>query len=96
MPGQGRSGPYSSTFGSRAIGRKGAAEVYAALVASVIAGVLPYMAPFVLLTLPLGFEVIADARKYYDQTENLIPVTAKNAQLTHLLPLLRVIGGFAS
>ncbi len=54
------------------------------------------MAPFVLLTLPLGLAVIAGARKYYDQIENLIPVTAKNAQLTPLLPLLMVIGIFAS
>ena len=83
-----------------AIGRKRAAEVYAALlvaayvalVASVIAGVLPYMALFGLLTLPLGFAVVVGARKYYDQIDKLVPVMARNVMLTLLLPLLMAIG----
>jgi 1,4-dihydroxy-2-naphthoate octaprenyltransferase len=83
-----------------AIGRKGAAGIYSALlisaylalVISVAVGSLPYMALFGLLTLPLGFMVIAGARKYYDQIENLIPVMGRNVQLTLLLPLLMAIG----
>ncbi len=83
-----------------AIGRKGAAQVYAVLlvgayvvlVASVIAGVLPYTALFGLLTLPLGYVVVVGVRRYYDQLENLIPVMAKNVLLTLLLPLLMSIG----
>jgi 1,4-dihydroxy-2-naphthoate octaprenyltransferase len=83
-----------------AIGRKRAAEVYAvllvaayvALVASVIADGLPYMALFGLLTLPLGFMVIVGARTYYDQIEKLIPVMARNVMLTLALPLLMSIG----
>lgn len=83
-----------------AIGRKGSSEVYAvlvlaayaALVASVVAGVLPYMALFGLLTLPLGLVVIRGARKYYDQIENLVPVMGRNVLLTLLLPALMAIG----
>jgi 1,4-dihydroxy-2-naphthoate octaprenyltransferase len=82
------------------LGRKGASGVYAALavgayvalVASVIAGVLPYMALFGLLTLPLGFGAVVGARRYYDQIEKLVPVMARNVMLTLLLPLLMAIG----
>ena len=82
------------------IGRKGSSEVYAvlllaayvALVISVAVGVLPYMALFGLLTLPLGLMAVKGARKYYDQIENLIPVMGHNVLLTLLLPLLMAIG----
>jgi 1,4-dihydroxy-2-naphthoate octaprenyltransferase len=83
-----------------AIGKKGSSEVYAgllvatyvALVISVAVGVLPYMALFGLLTLPLGFMALRGARKYYDQIENLIPVMGRNVLLTLLLPLLMAVG----
>jgi 1,4-dihydroxy-2-naphthoate octaprenyltransferase len=82
------------------IGRKGSSDIYAgllvaaylALVISVAVGVLPYMALFGLLTLPLGFMAIMGARRYYDQIENLIPVMGRNVQLTLLLPLLMAVG----
>ncbi len=83
-----------------AIGKKGSSEVYAgllvaaylALVISVAVEVLPYMALFGLLTLPLGFMALRGARKYYDQIENLIPVMGRNVLLTLLLPLLMAVG----
>ena len=83
-----------------AIGRKGSSEVYAllllaayvALVVSVLVEVLPYMALFGLLTLPLGLIAVKGARKYYDEIENLIPVMGRNVLLTLLLPLLMAIG----
>ncbi len=83
-----------------AIGRKGSSDVYAlllvaayvALVSSVVAEVLPYMALFGLLTLPLGLVVVKGARKYCDEIENLIPVMGRNVLLTLLLPLLMAIG----
>jgi 1,4-dihydroxy-2-naphthoate octaprenyltransferase len=83
-----------------AIGTKGSADIYAgllvaaylALVISVAVGVLPYMALFGLLTLPLGFMAVMGARRYYDQIENLIPVMGRNVLLTLLLPLLMAIG----
>jgi len=82
------------------IGRKGSSDVYAllllaayvALVVSVLVGVLPYMALFGLLTLPLGLMAVKGARKYYDEIENLIPVMGRNVLLTLLLPLLMAIG----
>ncbi len=82
------------------VGRKGSSDVYAllllaayvALVISVLVGVLPYMALFGLLTLPLGLMAAKGARKYYDQIENLIPVMGRNVLLTLLLPLLMAIG----
>jgi 1,4-dihydroxy-2-naphthoate octaprenyltransferase len=82
------------------IGRKGSSDVYAlllvaayvALVSSVVAEVLPYMALFGLLTLPLGLVVVKGARKYCDEIENLIPVMGRNVLLTLLLPLLMAIG----
>ena len=82
------------------IGRKGSSNVYAlllvaayvALVSSVVAEVLPYMALFGLLTLPLGLVVVKGARKYCDEIENLIPVMGRNVLLTLLLPLLMAIG----
>ena len=83
-----------------AIGRKGSSNVYAvllvaayvALVIPVAVGVLPYMALFGLLTLPLGFVVVRGARQYYDQIEKLVPVMGRNVLLTLLLPLLMAIG----
>jgi 1,4-dihydroxy-2-naphthoate octaprenyltransferase len=83
-----------------AIGRKGSSNVYAvllvaayvALVISVAVGVLPYMALFGLLTLPLGFVVVKGARQYYDQIEGLVPVMGRNVLLTLLLPLLMAVG----
>ena len=82
------------------IGRKGSSDVYAllllaaymALVVSVLVKVLPYMALFGLLTLPLGLMAVKGARKYYDEIENLIPVMGRNVLLTLLLPLLMAIG----
>jgi len=82
------------------IGRKGSSDVYVlllvaayvALVISVVVKVLPYMALFGLLTLPLGFMAVKGARKYYDEIENLIPVMKGNVLLTLLLPLLMAIG----
>ncbi|MEE9401026.1 MAG: prenyltransferase, partial [Dehalococcoidia bacterium] len=82
------------------IGRKGSSDVYAlllvaayvALVISVVAEVLPYMALFGLLTLPLGLMAVRGARKYCDEIENLIPVMGRNVLLTLLLPLLMAIG----
>ncbi len=82
------------------IGRKGSSDVYAllllaayvALVVSVLVGVLPYMALFGLLTLPLGLMAVKGARKYYDEIENLLPVMGRNVLLTLLLPLLMAIG----
>ncbi|MBE0479584.1 MAG: prenyltransferase [Dehalococcoidia bacterium] len=82
------------------IGKKGSSGVYAvlllsayvALVVSVIVGVLPYMALFGLLTLPLGIAAIKGARKYYDQLENLIPVMGRNVLVTLMLPMLMAIG----
>ena len=82
------------------IGRKGSSDVYAllllaayvALVISVVVGVLPYMALFGLLTLPLGLMAVKGARKYCDEIENLIPVMGRNVLLTLLLPLLMAIG----
>jgi len=82
------------------IGRKGSSDVYAlllvaayvALVVSVAVGVLPYMALFGLLTLPLGLMAVKGARKYCDEIENLIPVMGRNVLLTLLLPLLMAIG----
>jgi len=65
---------------------------YVALVVSVLVKVLPYMALFGLLTLPLGFMAVKGARKYYDEIENLIPVMGRNVLLTLLLPLLMAIG----
>ena len=83
-----------------AIGRKGSSDVYAlllvaayvALVSSVVAEVLPYMALFGLLTLPLGLVVVKGARKSCEEIENLIPVMGRNVLLTLLLPLLMAIG----
>jgi len=63
-----------------------------ALVIPVAVGVLPYMALFGLLTLPLGFVVVRGARQYYDQIEGLVPVMGRNVLLTLLLPLLMAIG----
>ncbi len=82
------------------IGKKGSSEVYAllllaayvALVVSVLVKVLPYMALFGLLTLPLGLVVVKGARKYYDEIEKLVPVMGHNVLLTLLLPLLMAIG----
>ena len=83
-----------------AIGKKGSAEVYAvlllaayvALVVSVLVKVLPYMALFGLLTLPLGLMAARGARRYHDQIENLIPVMGRNVLLTLLFPALMAIG----
>ena len=82
------------------IGKRGSSNVYAvlllaayvALVVSVLVKVLPYMALFGLLTLPLGFAVVGGVRKYHDQIEKLIPVMGRNVLLTLLLPTLMAIG----
>lgn len=82
------------------IGRKNSSVVYAvlvmnayaALIASVLFGVLPYMALLGLLTLPLGLLVVRGARKYHDQIEQLIPVMGRNVMLTLALPALMAIG----
>jgi 1,4-dihydroxy-2-naphthoate octaprenyltransferase len=82
------------------IGKRGSSNVYAALllaayvalVVSVLVKVLPYMALFGLLTLPLGFAAVRGVRKYHDQIEKLIPVMGRNVLLTLLLPTLMAIG----
>jgi 1,4-dihydroxy-2-naphthoate octaprenyltransferase len=82
------------------IGKKGSSEVYAlliiaayvALLVSALVEVLPYMALFGLLTLPLGLMAVKGALKFYDQIEKLIPVMGSNVLLTLLLPLLMAIG----
>ncbi|MEE8470589.1 MAG: prenyltransferase [Dehalococcoidia bacterium] len=82
------------------IGRKGSSDVYAllilaayaALIASVAAAVLPYLALLGLLTLPLALLAVKGARKYYDQIEQLIPVMGRNVMLTLLFPLLMAVG----
>jgi 1,4-dihydroxy-2-naphthoate octaprenyltransferase len=70
----------------------GIVRIYVALVIPVAVGILPYMALFGLLTLPLGFVVVRGARQYYDQIEGLVPVMGRNVLLTLLLPLLMAIG----
>jgi len=82
------------------IGRKGSSEVYAflivaayvALVVSVLAGELPLMALFGLLTLPVGWMAVKGALKFYDQIEKLVPIMGQNVLLTLLFPLLMAIG----
>lgn len=83
-----------------AIGRKGSSDIYAllivtaytALIASVIAGVLPYLALLGLVTLPIALLAVKGARKYYDQIEQLIPTMGRNVMLTLSFPLLMAIG----
>jgi 1,4-dihydroxy-2-naphthoate octaprenyltransferase len=83
-----------------AIGRKWSAEVYtvllvaayAALIASVVARALPWLALLGLLTLPLGLLAIKGARRYHDQIEQLIPTMGRNVMLTLALPLLMAVG----
>lgn len=67
-------------------------DAYAALVAAVAFGVLPYMALLGLATLPLGFLVVMGVRKYHDQIERLIPVMGRNVMLTLTFPMLMAIG----
>lgn len=67
-------------------------DAYAALIASVAFGVLPYMALLGLATLPLGLMVITGVRKFHDQIERLIPVMGRNVMLTLTFPMLMAIG----
>lgn len=82
------------------IGRKASSDVYAllvlaayaALIATVVSGILPYLALLGLVTLPLGLIAVKGALKYYDQVEKLIPTMGRNVLLTLLLPLLMAVG----
>jgi 1,4-dihydroxy-2-naphthoate octaprenyltransferase len=66
--------------------------VYALIIGTVAAGVLPLIALLGLATLPLGIKAIKGVLRAHSDRANLIPVMGMNVQVVLLTPLLMSTG----
>ena len=66
--------------------------VYALIIGTVAAGVLPLIALLGLVTLPLGIKAIKGVLRSHSDRDNLIPIMGMNVQVVLLTPLLMSTG----